>query len=178
SVFLWDQLIRVPLLMHAPGLGSRRIEERVSLIDVAPTVSRFMLEDPPMRGYQGEDLLGYLVANRPPRRLPLLLTAAAKDVLVRVGVVDPVRDWKLVLSFEAALPELYDLGSPDPDAANLAEAHPKLTLELLRQVYHSPIFPRSSADFDVRDTREQRALAALSTVSTDAPSSAAEGAKH
>ena len=160
SVFLWDQLIRVPLLMHAPGVGSRRIDDRVSTIDVAPTVSRFMLEDPPMKGYQGEDLLGYLVPNRPPRRLPLLLTAAAKDVLVRVVLVDPVRDWKLVLSFEAALPELYQLSAADPDDANLAEAHPKLTLDLLRQLYHSPIFPRSTEDFEVRDTKEQRARAA------------------
>jgi len=160
SVFLWDQLVRVPLLIHAPGLGSRRIHDRVSLVDVAPTLSRFMLPNPNMRDYQGEDLLGYLVPNRPPRRLPLLLTAASKDVLVRVGVVDPVRDWKLVLSFEAALPELYDLGSADPDAANLAEAHSKLTLELLRQVYHAPIFPRSSDDFDVRETKEQRARSA------------------
>jgi len=87
-----------------------------------------------------------------------LLTAASKDVLVRVGVVDPVRNWKVVLSLEAALPELYDLSSPDSDAVNLAEARPKPTLDLLRRVYHSPIFPRSADDFDVRDTKEQRAL--------------------
>ena len=160
SVFLWDQLVRVPLLMRAPGLASRRIDARVSLVDVAPTLSRFMLQNPDLRGYQGEDLISYLVPNRPPRRLPILLTAASKDVLVRVGLVDPVRDWKLVLSFEAALPELYDLGSPDPDQENLAEAHPKLTLDLLRQVYHGPTFPRSSDDFDVRDTKEQRARSA------------------
>ncbi len=172
SVFLWDQLIRVPLLIHAPGLGSRRIEERVSLIDVAPTLARFMQPDPDMAGYQGEDLLGYLLPNRPPRRLPLLLTAAAKDVLVRVGVVDPVRNWKVVLSLEAALPELYDLGSSDPDAANLAEAHPKPTLDLLRQIYHSPIFPRTTEDFDVRDTKEQRARQAADSAAE------AENAKH
>ena len=157
SVFLWDQLVRVPLVLHAPGLGSRRIDERVSLVDVAPTLARYMIPNPSFAGYQGEDLLGYLVPNRPPRRLPLLLTAASKDVLVRVGMVDPVRDWKVVLSLEAALPELYHLGSPDPDAANLAEAHPKVTLELLRQLYRSPVFPRTADDFDVRDTKEQRA---------------------
>jgi len=157
SVFLWDQLVRVPLVLHAPGVGARRIEQRVSLVDIAPTVSRFMLQSPDMSGYQGEDLLGYLVPDRPPRRLPLLLTAASKDVLVRVGVVDPVRNWKLVLSFEAALPELYDLASADPDQENLADAQPRVTLDLMRQAYHSPIFPRSTDDFDVRDTKEQRA---------------------
>ncbi|HEX2672861.1 MAG TPA: sulfatase-like hydrolase/transferase, partial [Polyangiaceae bacterium] len=170
SVFLWDQLVRVPLVMRAPALSSRRIDARVSLIDVAPTLSRFMLQDPDQRGYQGEDLISYLVPDRPPRRLPILLTAASKDVLVRVGLVDPVRDWKLVLSFEAALPELYDLGSPDPDQENLAEAQPKLTLDLLRQVYHGPTFPRSSDDFDVRDTKEQRARSAAEA--------AAEGGKR
>jgi len=157
SVFLWDQLVRVPLLLHAPGLGAHRIDARVSLVDVAPTLARYMQAQPDLAGYQGEDLLGYTLPDRPARRLPLLLTAASKDVLVRVGVVDPVRNWKIVLSLEAALPELYDLGSPDPDAANLADAHPKTTLELLRQVYHSPIFPQTNDDFDVRDTKEQRA---------------------
>jgi len=170
SVFLWDQLIRVPLVIHAPGLGSHRIDARVSLVDVAPTLSRFMLKNPDMTGYQGEDLLGYLLPDRPPRRLPLLLTAASKDVLVRVGVIDPVRDWKLVLSFEAALPELYDLGSLDPDAENLAETHPKLTLDLLRKVYHGPTFPRSNEDFDVRETKEQRARSAAEA--------AAEAGRH
>jgi hypothetical protein len=157
SVFLWDQLVRVPLIVHAPGLGARRIDERVSLIDVAPTLARFMLPDADMAGYQGEDLLGYLLPDRPPRRLPLLLTAAAKDLLVRVGLVDPAKNRKIVLSLEAALPELYDLRSRDPDADNLADEEPKATLDLLRQVYRSPIFPRVAEDFDVRDTKEQRA---------------------
>jgi hypothetical protein len=157
SVFLWDQLIRVPLVIHAPGLDARRIDERVSLIDVAPTLAPYLQSDASSAGYQGEDLLGYLVADHPPRRLPLLLTAASKDVLVRVGIVDPVRDWKVVLSLEAALPELYNLGSVEPDAANLAEAHPGTTLQLLRTLYHSPVFPRSAEDFDVRDTKQQKA---------------------
>jgi hypothetical protein len=157
SVFLWDQLVRVPLVIHAPGLGARRIDERVSLIDVAPTLAPYMQSDASSAGYQGEDLLRYLVPDHPPRRLPLLLTAASKDVLVRVGIVDPVRDWKVVLSLEAALPELYNLGAVDPDAANLAEAHPGTTLQLLRTLYHSPVFPRSAEDFDVRDTKQQKA---------------------
>jgi arylsulfatase A-like enzyme len=165
SVFLWEQLIRVPLVLHAPGLAAQRVEHRVSLVDVAPTLSRYMQNDPPSAGYQGEDLLGYLLPNPPARRLPLLLTAASKDVLVRVGVIDPARNWKLVVSLEAALPELYNLNAPDPDAENLAEVHPKATLGLLRQLYHSPVFPQSADDFDVRDTKQQKAQYAAEAAS-------------
>jgi arylsulfatase A-like enzyme len=160
SVFLWEQLIRVPLVLHAPGLGSRRITDRVSLVDVAPTLARYMQAEPSTAGYQGEDLIGYLVPGRPARRLPLLLTAASKDVLVRVGALDPARDWKAVLSLEAALPELYNLAAPDPDAENLADAHSAATLEMLRSLARSPVFPRANDDFDVRDTREQKAAGA------------------
>jgi hypothetical protein len=78
-------------------------------------------------------------------------------VLVRVGVVDPQRDYKLVLSLEAALPELYDLNAADPDSNNVADQHPELTDKLLRGLVASPVFPRSLWDFDVRDTKEQRA---------------------
>ena len=161
SVFLWEQLIRVPLVLHVPGIGGRQIQDRVSLVDVAPTLTRYMQAEPSTVGYQGVDLLGYLLPDRPPRRLPLLLTAASKDVLVRVGVVDPVRDWKAVLSLEAALPELFSLDAPDPDAEDLADAKPRVTLDLLRTLSRSPVFPRSADDFDVRDTREQKAAGAV-----------------
>ena len=71
--------------------------------------------------------------------------------------MDPIRDWKVVLALEAALPELYQLGTTEPDAENLAEAQPKTTLELLRQLFHSPVFPRIAEDFEVRETKEQKA---------------------
>jgi len=42
----------------------------------------------------------------------------------------------------------------------LAEAHAKTALEMLRRLSRSPVFPRNSDDFDLRDTREQRAQSA------------------
>ncbi len=35
---LWDSVLRVPLVIRAPGLGEERFEEQVGLVDVAPTV--------------------------------------------------------------------------------------------------------------------------------------------
>jgi uncharacterized protein len=148
SVFLWECLVRVPLLMRVPGISPRSIEEPVSLADLAPTLARYMEYEPPMRGYQGEDLLGYLVPGRPKRRLPIVMAGASKDTLVRVGQIDDTGRWKLVLSLEAALPELYDLNAPDPDAMTLVEAHPKLTFKMLKSLMQSPVSPRSPKDFE------------------------------
>lgn len=158
SVFLWESLIRVPLVLKVPGLPPRKVTNKVSLVDVAPTLGRFL--DPTLdgRGFHGEDLLGQTLPVPQPRRFPLLLLGASKDQLVRVGAVDPVEDFKLVLSFEAALPELYDLSISDPDAANFASQHRARTKNTLLELVRSPVFPREPDDFDVRDTKEQKGL--------------------
>jgi hypothetical protein len=157
SVFLWEPLVHVPLLLKAPGLPAAEVNERVSLVDVAPTLARYMNGSPSLSGYAGEDLLLRLVRPPPARRLPILLQAASKDVLVRVGMLHPTRDYKLVVSLEVGLPELYQLTGSDPDAHNVADQHPQLTRRLLRDLVGSPVFPRSLWDFDVRETKEQRA---------------------
>ncbi|RYZ07933.1 MAG: DUF229 domain-containing protein [Myxococcales bacterium] len=161
SVFLWENLVRVPLVLKAPGLPPRVVEERVSLVDVAPTLARYMLPRAELSGYAGQDLVEHLLEKPPPRRLPILLVGASKDMLVRIGMIAPERDYKLVLSLEAALPELYDLRAADPDANNVADQHPELTHRLLRELAASPVFPRSLWDFDVRYTKEQRAAVGI-----------------
>jgi hypothetical protein len=161
SVFLWEPLVRVPLLLKAPGLPGREVRQRVSLVDVAPTLARYMVHSPDLSGYAGEDLLLHALDQPPRRRLPILLVSASRDVLVRVGVIDPRQDYKLVLSLEAALPELYDLNARDPDSNNVADQHPELTEKLLRGLVASPVFPRSLWDFELRDTKEQRAAVGI-----------------
>ncbi len=161
SVFLWENLVRVPLVLKAPGLPTRDVKERVSLVDVAPTLARYMLPRVELNGYAGQDLVERLLLKPPPRRLPILLVGASKDMLVRIGMIAPERDYKLVLSLEAALPELYDLRAEDPDAHNVADEHPELTQRLLRDLVASPVFPRTLRDFDVRYTKEQRAAVGI-----------------
>lgn len=161
SVFLWESLLRVPLLLKAPGLPAREVSVPVSLVDVAPTLARYMFPHSDLAGYAGEDLLTQLLEKPRPRRLPILLMSASRDVLVRVGLIAPTRDYKLVLSLEAALPELYDLRAADPDSNNVADQHPELAQRLLRDLVASPVFPQSLRDFDVRDTRDQRAAVGI-----------------
>jgi choline-sulfatase len=61
GVFLYDETIRVPLLIKLPGAadGGKKIENRVELVDVAPTIlQKSGLEIPAQM--QGESLLGVI----------------------------------------------------------------------------------------------------------------------
>ena len=147
SVFLWEELVRVPLIIKVPGLGAHRVEKRVSLVDVAPTLARYLLEEPLLDGYHGEDLLTYLQPERPERHFPIVMGATSKLTLARVGLIDEGGRWKLVLPFESATPELYDLDSAETDTKSVAEKNPAETLRLLSDAVGSPLFPRSPADF-------------------------------
>lgn len=149
SVFLWESLIRVPLIIRIPGIEPRVVEDIVSLVDVAPTLAPFLGNTDDRRGYQGVDLLAYAVDEHPRRKHPLVLRAASRDRLVRVGLLDPETGLKLVVRLEAALPELYDLDAEDPDAASLASQRPGMTQALLRRVTTSPVFPRAPSDFEL-----------------------------
>lgn len=156
AVFLWDCLVRVPVAIRIPGLGHRVIYDKVSLVDIAPTIARYLVDDPDTSEYDGEDLLSYLVADPPKRRHPILLSGVSQENLVRVGIVDPERDMKLVLPLESGTPELYDLSVSDPDWLSVAEDNPTVVAQLLSQLVRSPIFPRSAEDVDVK-AREERA---------------------
>lgn len=149
SVFLWESLIRVPLVMRIPGIEPQVIEEIVSLVDVAPTLAPYLGNADDRRGYQGVDLLAYVAGEHPERKHPLVLRAADRDRLVRIGLLDPETGLKLVVRLEAALPELYDLDAEDPDGISMASQRPGMTRALLRRVATSPVFPRESADFDL-----------------------------
>jgi uncharacterized protein len=151
SVFLWESLVRVPLILRVPGIPPRQIEERVSLVDVAPTLARYIQRDAPMLGYHGEDLVSYATPKRPPRRLPILMAAASKDQLARVGLIPADQSHKLVFSFESGLPELYDLRSSDPDIVSVAEQDPALTLRMLSTLARTPVFPRTITDLRTRE---------------------------
>ena len=66
GIFLYDETIRVPLLFKLPGelLAGRRVDTRVRLVDVAPTLlSMLSLPLPPT--FQGESLVPMMKVKPP-----------------------------------------------------------------------------------------------------------------
>jgi arylsulfatase A-like enzyme len=70
---VWEEQMRVPLLVWLPGVPPRRIETPRSLIDLAPTVLDLMRVPYPSRGspdaLSGRSLVPDLLGFDPPQRL-------------------------------------------------------------------------------------------------------------
>jgi hypothetical protein len=144
SVYLWESLVHVPLLLRAPGLPPKRVDDVVSLVDVAPTISRYMVKRAETNYYHGNDLLEHAVLEHPKRRHPLVMMGVLNQVPVRLGLIDAAVPFKLVLPLEGAVPELYDLTAAQPDERDWSRERPDVVHHLLERLVRVPTFPRST----------------------------------
>jgi arylsulfatase A-like enzyme len=137
SAFLWQPLVRVPLVLRVPGLAPRVVQQSVSLVDVAPTLARFVEPSAPMRDYHGLDLMRFLVAPATTRTLPILMQASSEGRPSYLGIVVP--DRKLVVPAGGGPAQLHDLDHPDPDSTDLSVSEPARAAELARILASSPL---------------------------------------
>ncbi len=123
---LYDEQVRVPLLVHAPDLEPRRVQAPVELVDVAPTLLG-MLDRPVPPSMRGDDLRP-LMLGRIESMGPAFAGVTYKRMVVR---------WphKLVADLRFNLFQLYDLSADPRERTNLANRHPELLEELKGEVY-------------------------------------------
>lgn len=110
---LYSEVIHVPLLFRGPGLAPRRVDELVSLVDIAPTVLDFFGVPTPGR-FMGQSLSTHLGGKQ--RELVRPVLAQTDDdqhaLLFRDG-------FKLVLDRRGGTQELYDLSRDPGELENL-----------------------------------------------------------
>jgi hypothetical protein len=104
TLFLYEENVRVPLLVAAPGLIDEptRVQRVASLVDLAPTVLD-LLGLPVPSGYQGRSLLG------PGPRMALFCTDYSLGL---VGLRDG--RWKMIHELDSGRSQLFDLEA-DPE---------------------------------------------------------------
>jgi arylsulfatase A-like enzyme len=118
---VYQEQIRVPFIVHAPGIEPRRVETPVEIVDIAPTVLGLVgVPAPP--SMRGDDL-------RP------LMTGAAADfgpVFASAGYKHMVVRWphKLIADLRFGTYELFDLAADRAERRNLANERPELVEEL------------------------------------------------
>lgn len=114
---VYEESIRVPLLVRGPGAVPRRIPEPVSLIDLTPTLLE-LLDIPFVAGADGRsraaEIRGGEVATRP---VVVEQYRHGSDELQKLAAIDGTD--KLILDLEHSLWELYDLAADPAERDNV-----------------------------------------------------------
>ncbi len=120
---LYEEQVRSFWMVRVPGGSGRRIEQPVSLLDVAPTLLE-LLGLPAHRNFQGRgDLLepSYDGSERP---LFFTIQGLTQEDGVLLG------DEKLILNWDHRSKALFDLAEDPDEMSNLADAHPERLQEM------------------------------------------------
>jgi choline-sulfatase len=128
---IWDVLTRVPLLVSGPGIKPRRIDERRSHIDLAPTILE-ILGLPPEPAFMGKSVLPELQGAAPDNREPILseLTEDSHNPPRRAFILG---DYKLLVIKERKF-LLFNLRNDPGEETDLAASEPEKLAEI-KQAY-------------------------------------------
>lgn len=125
---VYEELVRIPLIVVGPGVKKRTVGEPVSLLDVGPTVlDLFGLETP--GHFMGESLVPLLAGKKVKLTRPIILDAGRRKqaIIGRDGI-------KAIRNLREKTTELYDLKADPLEKNNLLEDRPDLARERLGQL--------------------------------------------
>jgi hypothetical protein len=116
TFFLYEENVRVPLLIAAPGLIDKptRITNVASLLDLAPTIAD-LLGLPPPHDWQGVSLL-----NEQPRTALFFTDYSLPLVGLRDGST------KTIFELGSSRGQIFDLSQSPDETRDFASAHPAL----------------------------------------------------
>ncbi|MDQ3171049.1 MAG: sulfatase, partial [Acidobacteriota bacterium] len=115
GMLAYDATLRVPLIIRGPGVAPAANDAPVSLIDIAPTMLRWVGIAPPA-AMSGVDLRGAMPADRDVYSETMYPRAAGWHGLTALSG----SRWKVI---QSAAPELYDIRADPGETRDLAGAH-------------------------------------------------------
>lgn len=126
GIFIYESVVRVPLIIRAPNVPARRVADIVRLVDIMPTVLDLLRVPAPL--LDGSSLVALLQGQPAPVELDAY---AESQYPLRFGW-SPLRAlragrYKLV---EAPRPELYDLERDPFEERNIHEDRPEVARAL------------------------------------------------
>jgi arylsulfatase len=156
--YLTDPIVHIPLFVRAPGIGAGRRDDVVSLVDLAPTLTRLVGADT-MGDLPGRDLFAPDAASAASR---VLLTTGRISAVPREGLISGDYQYLVSMTEEGPRESLFRVGEREPElSAEHGEAVDALRAELLglKQRYHA-----ASEQLQSLDAQELEQLEALGYV--------------
>ncbi len=152
---LYNELLHVPLLLRIPGQTGERREEKVSLIDFAPTLCNLVGVGKPA-SYKGKNLF----ENKEEFIFHQASLSGKKDFwqTIRPGSLDNCliacqsKNWKYIQNYSSGQDELYDLEEDKGERDNLAKARPEIIAQMKERISEflaeNPTFTSSKKNYD------------------------------
>lgn len=132
---LYDEMLRVPLIIYAPEGAAVRVDSQVRLIDVMPTLTDWLglaLDAATKRQMRGTSLLPLMRGQR------LSLDAFSETSFLLATEKRSLRTnggWKLIYDLETFSAELYDLRRDPGEQHNVIAAETKIAQDLTPKLF-------------------------------------------
>jgi hypothetical protein len=124
---IYEELLRVPLLVRGPGIKARKVETPVSVIDIGATVLDIFGQPIPGH-YMGESLLPFLRGETPKLTRPIAAEGRLKKALIFPDGMKAIIDDRHKTS------EVYNLKSDPGELINLLDADDPRAAERIKTV--------------------------------------------
>ena len=128
--WLYEGGLRVPLLIRAPGVKPAVVAGPVDSIDLSPTLLDLCGVKIDAKDFDGVSLAGVLRGRAVPARSLVHFFPHYSAEGGKPGAAIRRGDWKLLVDFETARGELYDLKADPGEGRNVAAENAKVVTEL------------------------------------------------
>lgn len=131
---LYDETVHVPLVIRPPGAVGKRIDTRVSSIDLMPTLFDLLGVKAPglEKQLRGASLRDVMTAGG--TRGDLFCETDYREHTFKRAVVTP-DGWKLIYTLESNTRELYDTAADPGETKDFAAARPEKADDLQRRLF-------------------------------------------
>ncbi len=157
STTVYEEEIRAALIVKIPGVEGRTIEERVSTIDIMPTVLNLIEDTPVPAPMPARSLVPFITGEREPDPGRLIFSELMPDGLFPFDIKAMLRgEEKLIYWVRDGTYQLFDLPD-DPgeqhDISDEQRARADESLGVLRAWIAQSSRPENSTDRFIRDNR-------------------------
>ncbi|MBA2663915.1 MAG: sulfatase [Bradymonadaceae bacterium] len=137
---LYNEVIKVPLIVRVPGWFSRRVEGPVSIIDIAPTLLDLFKATIPAE-FEGVSLTDVMLGRSAPPLRPLFAELLPYTHFQEHHRTVIYGHEKFIQNFTLGIEEYYDLGQDPGEQTNLRAREPERAnklKEMLREFMERP----------------------------------------